>query len=72
MADMYFGGMEENEGGDDDSRAEYICPLCAEDFDIIRLCHHIDEDHPVEAKNGVCLLRLFDFLYTLCSITFLQ
>ncbi|KAK9288197.1 hypothetical protein L1049_016646 [Liquidambar formosana] len=52
-SDLYLGGMEENDG-DDDSRAEYLCPFCAEDFDIVGLFCHIDEDHPVEAKNGVC------------------
>ncbi|GAV91054.1 Di19 domain-containing protein [Cephalotus follicularis] len=56
-SDLYFGGggggHEETEG-DDDLRAEFLCPFCAEDFDIVGLCCHIDEDHPVEVKNGVC------------------
>ncbi|XP_010486205.1 PREDICTED: protein DEHYDRATION-INDUCED 19 homolog 4-like [Camelina sativa] len=47
------GGYEDLEG-EDDLKAEFICPFCAEDFDIVGLCCHIDEEHPVEAKNGVC------------------
>lgn len=50
---MRGGGYEDLEG-EDDLKAEFICPFCAEDFDIVGLCCHIDEEHPVEAKNGVC------------------
>ena len=32
---------------------EYPCPFCSEDFDLVGLCCHIDEEHPVEAKSGV-------------------
>ncbi|XP_071697839.1 protein DEHYDRATION-INDUCED 19 homolog 7-like isoform X2 [Rutidosis leptorrhynchoides] len=38
----------------DEPRPEYLCPFCAEDFDIVGLCCHIDEEHTVQAKNGVC------------------
>lgn len=48
----FFMGFEEI--GDDDVRDEFPCPFCSECFDIIGLCCHIDEEHPVEAKNGVC------------------
>ncbi|XP_020241461.1 protein DEHYDRATION-INDUCED 19 homolog 2-like [Asparagus officinalis] len=51
--DLYLG-FDDVEGGEDDFRAEFGCPFCAEDFDIVGLCCHIDEEHPVEAKNGVC------------------
>ncbi|XP_008807754.2 protein DEHYDRATION-INDUCED 19 homolog 2-like [Phoenix dactylifera] len=51
--DLYLG-FEEIDGGEDDSRAEFPCPFCSEDFDIVGLCCHIDDEHPVEAKNGVC------------------
>ncbi|EOA31388.1 hypothetical protein CARUB_v10014564mg [Capsella rubella] len=58
-SDLYIGGgggggYEDLEGEDHDLNAEFICPFCAEDFDIVGLCCHIDEEHPVEAKNGVC------------------
>ncbi|KMT13813.1 hypothetical protein BVRB_4g076590 isoform B [Beta vulgaris subsp. vulgaris] len=46
-----FMGFEEIEG-DDDIREEFPCPLCGEYFDIVGLCCHIDDEHPVEAKNG--------------------
>ncbi|XP_054806388.1 protein DEHYDRATION-INDUCED 19 homolog 4-like [Prosopis cineraria] len=52
-SDLYLGGYDDMEG-DDDSRAEFLCPFCAEDYDVVGLCCHIDEEHPVEAKNGVC------------------
>lgn len=48
--DLY--GHEETDR-DDDLKAEFLCPFCAEDFDVVGLCCHIDEEHPVEAKNGV-------------------
>ncbi|MFS7914731.1 putative drought induced 19 type, zinc-binding protein [Helianthus anomalus] len=38
----------------DEPRPEYLCPFCAEDFDIVGLCCHIDEEHTLQAKNGVC------------------
>ncbi|KAJ0714894.1 putative drought induced 19 type, zinc-binding protein [Helianthus annuus] len=44
--------VEETDG--DERRPEYLCPFCAEDFDIVGLCCHIDEEHTVQAKNGVC------------------
>ncbi|CAA7058827.1 unnamed protein product [Microthlaspi erraticum] len=49
--DLYLGGDVE---GEDELKAEFICPFCADEFDIVGLCCHIDEEHPVEAKNGVC------------------
>jgi hypothetical protein len=58
-----FMGFDENEA-DEDIREEFLCPFCSEYFDIVGLCCHIDEEHPMEAKNGVCLL-LFAFCY--CS-----
>uniref|UniRef100_M4FGR1 Drought induced 19 protein type zinc-binding domain-containing protein n=1 Tax=Brassica campestris TaxID=3711 RepID=M4FGR1_BRACM len=46
------GGYEDLEG-EDESKSEFICPFCADVFDIVGLCCHIDEEHPVEAKNGL-------------------
>ncbi|KAK7284409.1 hypothetical protein RJT34_19155 [Clitoria ternatea] len=51
-SDMLMG-FDENDG-DDDVREEFLCPFCSEYFDIVGLCCHIDEEHPIEAKNGVC------------------
>ncbi|GER46883.1 dehydration-induced 19-like protein [Striga asiatica] len=50
-SDVYNGEGYEVE---EESNPEYICPFCAEDFDMVGLCCHIDEMHPVSAKNGVC------------------
>ncbi|ONK64910.1 uncharacterized protein A4U43_C07F31380 [Asparagus officinalis] len=50
--DLYLG-FEEVDGGDEEPRAEFFaCPFCFEYFDIIGLCCHIDDEHPVDAKNG--------------------
>ncbi|KAG2273469.1 hypothetical protein Bca52824_068024 [Brassica carinata] len=53
-SDLYIGGGYEDLEGEDESKSEFICPFCADVFDIVGLCCHIDEQHPVEAKNGVC------------------
>ncbi|KAL8103823.1 hypothetical protein AgCh_028134 [Apium graveolens] len=47
-----FMGFEEIEA-DDNIRDEYPCLFCSEYFDIVGLCCHIDDEHPVEAKNGL-------------------
>lgn len=47
-------GLDEIEVADDDIREEFPCPFCSEYFDIVGLCCHIDDEHPVEARNGVC------------------
>jgi len=51
-SDMFMGFEEID--ADDDIREEFPCPFCSEYFDIVGLCCHIDDEHPVEAKNGVC------------------
>lgn len=49
----YFMDLEDIEG-DDDIEADYSCPFCSENFDIVGLCLHIEEEHYDEAKKGVC------------------
>ncbi|GMI84440.1 drought-induced protein19 [Hibiscus trionum] len=51
-SDMLMGFEELD--GEDEIREEFRCPFCSEYFDIVGLCCHIDDEHPVEAKNGVC------------------
>ncbi|TMW88690.1 hypothetical protein EJD97_018232 [Solanum chilense] len=46
--------LGEEYDGEDETRPEFLCPFCAEDFDIVGLCCHIDDEHAVEAKNGIC------------------
>lgn len=55
VADVYSG--EEFEG-EEEQKSEFLCPFCSEDFDVVGLCCHIDEEHAVEAKNGVPTLRI--------------
>ncbi|KAL4589668.1 hypothetical protein LXL04_002576 [Taraxacum kok-saghyz] len=51
IEDMFMG-FEDIEV-DDDIREEYPCPFCTGYFDVVGLCCHIDDEHHVEAKNGV-------------------
>ncbi|KAA8543055.1 hypothetical protein F0562_021450 [Nyssa sinensis] len=46
--------FEEIEEDDDDLMSELACPYCSEDFDLVGLCCHIDDEHPAEAKTGIC------------------
>ncbi|XP_039061863.1 protein DEHYDRATION-INDUCED 19 homolog 3-like isoform X1 [Hibiscus syriacus] len=39
---------------DDELMTEYPCPYCSEDFDLLGLCCHIDEEHHLEAGYRVC------------------
>lgn len=60
-------GEEEIEG-EEELRPEYTCPFCNEDFDMVGLCCHIDEDHAAEAKNGVCFVSIFkNFMWYFCA-----
>ncbi|MCL7037739.1 hypothetical protein MKW94_026857 [Papaver nudicaule] len=54
--DLYNNSYEEYDSDDEPvvPMTEFPCPFCSEDFDIIGLCCHIDEEHPVEAKTGEC------------------
>ncbi|KAJ8573911.1 hypothetical protein K7X08_010422 [Anisodus acutangulus] len=51
-SDVYNLGEEYD--CEEELRPEFLCPFCADDFDIVGLCCHIDEEHAVEAKNGIC------------------
>ncbi|KAL3641907.1 hypothetical protein CASFOL_012722 [Castilleja foliolosa] len=41
-------------GGNEEHRPEFLCPFCAEEFDVVGMCCHIDEEHSDEASNGTC------------------
>lgn len=71
-----FMGFDENDV-DDDVREEFLCPFCSEYFDIVGLCCHIDEEHPMEAKNGVWLLsfafqQFFQATFKFCCLIDVQ
>ncbi|CAF1923528.1 unnamed protein product [Brassica oleracea var. botrytis] len=42
------------EEDEDDVEVDYPCPFCSDDYDLVELCHHIDEEHNLEATHGVC------------------
>ncbi|KAK7259266.1 hypothetical protein RIF29_24868 [Crotalaria pallida] len=54
----HFGELlidfDEEMNGDDELMTVYPCPYCSEDLDLLQLCCHIDLDHPLEAKSGIC------------------
>ncbi|KAM3409945.1 hypothetical protein ACQJBY_002295 [Aegilops geniculata] len=55
--DLYMGFDDADAGGEEvEARGAeaYNCPFCGEDFDFVGLCCHIDDEHAVEAKSGVC------------------
>ncbi|KAG5055903.1 hypothetical protein JHK85_008413 [Glycine max] len=43
--------------GDEELRTAYPCPFCAENFDLLELCCHVDLDHPIEAKSGINIFQ---------------
>ncbi|KAE8722856.1 Drought-responsive family protein, putative isoform 2 [Hibiscus syriacus] len=56
---------------DDELMTEYPCPYCSEDFDLLGLCCHIDEEHHLEAGYRVCPVcaqRVGDSLSPLSSL----
>ncbi|MBA0560193.1 hypothetical protein Golob_017108 [Gossypium lobatum] len=53
---------------DDELMTEYPCPYCSEDFDLLGLCCHIDEEHHLEAGYGVCYaLPFWIFVCPVCA-----
>ncbi|KAH0637095.1 hypothetical protein KY289_037010 [Solanum tuberosum] len=47
---------EDEDVHDDNVKTDLACPFCSEDFDMLGLCCHIDSDHRIEAKTGICPL----------------
>ncbi|XP_011082435.1 protein DEHYDRATION-INDUCED 19 homolog 4 [Sesamum indicum] len=47
--DEYVNDVENEPKSD-----ELACPFCSEDFDVLGLCCHIDADHRMEVKPGIC------------------
>ncbi|KAI3693796.1 hypothetical protein L1987_76748 [Smallanthus sonchifolius] len=46
----------EEEEEEEESNLEIGCPYCLEGFDAIGLCVHLEDQHPLEIKLGVCPL----------------
>ncbi|WCJ22272.1 Protein DEHYDRATION-INDUCED 19 [Euphorbia peplus] len=49
-----YEDVDAHDDEDDDIMVEYPCPFCSEDLDLVELCGHIDDEHPFEAKSGIC------------------
>ncbi|CAN8311027.1 unnamed protein product [Cochlearia groenlandica] len=46
---------EEEDDDDDEIAVDYPCPFCSDDYDdLLELCHHIDEEHQLQANHGIC------------------
>ncbi|CAA3032905.1 Hypothetical predicted protein, partial [Olea europaea subsp. europaea] len=43
-----------NDDVSDDRADELACPFCFEDFDVLGLCCHIDSEHRMDVKHGIC------------------
>ncbi|KAK6930225.1 Drought induced 19 protein type, zinc-binding domain [Dillenia turbinata] len=55
--DVYLGDDIVIDGGMEDDamwKSEYMCPFCGEEFDMVGFWCHIDDEHPVEGKTGIC------------------
>lgn len=39
---------------EDEVRPDFPCPYCYEDFDIVSLCSHLEDEHSCESKVTVC------------------
>ncbi|CAN6853971.1 unnamed protein product [Brassica oleracea] len=54
------------------NQQEYACPFCSDYFDIVSLCCHLDEDHPMDTINGVkhlfSLLTLSSFISPMAAV----
>ncbi|GAB2217809.1 hypothetical protein Drorol1_Dr00001021 [Drosera rotundifolia] len=51
-SEVYLGG--EDGEIEEECKPEFLCPFCGEEFDVVGLFCHIEEEHPVEVMNGVC------------------
>lgn len=47
---------EDEDVNDGNVKTDLACPFCSEDFDMLGLCCHIDSEHRIEAKTGICPL----------------
>ncbi|KAH0890650.1 hypothetical protein HID58_053079 [Brassica napus] len=52
---------------DDEMEVDYQCPFYTDDYDLVELCHHIDEEHHLDANNGVCPRLYKDESYSALS-----
>ncbi|XP_024968003.1 protein DEHYDRATION-INDUCED 19 homolog 3-like [Cynara cardunculus var. scolymus] len=48
--------LEDSEEEEEESNLEIGCPYCSEGFDALGLCVHLEDQHPLEIKTGVCPL----------------
>ncbi|KAL7588178.1 hypothetical protein Lser_V15G41410 [Lactuca serriola] len=48
--------LEDSEEEEEESDLEIGCPYCSEGFDALGLCVHLEDQHPIEIKSGVCPL----------------
>lgn len=53
----------------DEMAVNYPCPFCSDDYDLAELCEHIDEEHALDANNGV-ISWIFRYLFEVEVHTF--
>ncbi|CAH2072015.1 unnamed protein product [Thlaspi arvense] len=55
--------------GDYDMAVDYPCPFCSDDYDLVELCHHIDEEHQLDAaNNGVIPIYIYIQIHLLLAL----
>lgn len=52
---------------EDEVRPDFPCPYCYEDFDIVSLCSHLEDEHSCESKVTVRVsLHIYPHICTFC------
>lgn len=44
---------------DEDARPHFPCPFCYENFDVMSLCSHLEDEHSCETRVTVCTFPFF-------------
>lgn len=61
VTEAYLGGDDLEV--EDEYKQEFSCPFCADEFDIVGLFCHMDDEHQLELKNGVIFYHYIIVLY---------
>ncbi|XP_071701011.1 protein DEHYDRATION-INDUCED 19 homolog 6-like [Rutidosis leptorrhynchoides] len=71
--DSYIDLEDSDEEEEEESvNLEMGCPYCSEGFDALGLCVHLEDQHPLEIKLGVCLLCATNFGRNMISHLIIQ
>ncbi|KAI7731591.1 hypothetical protein M8C21_015193 [Ambrosia artemisiifolia] len=68
----YIDLEDSEEEEEEESNLELVCPYCSEGFDALGLCVHLEDQHPLEIKLGVCPLCATDLGRNMISHLIIQ